>query len=302
VILVAGHTADDEDTALGAVRPEAIRCLVQGDAEAWVQLATSSGSIQDIKAYLQYLNAILGWDCFVDRVDPAVDSATESAVRGFQREFNRRFERTILEDGTCGKETLGAVFDVLRFEWEKWLYKHDVTQEQVDEINICYATAADVDRTLGPLTNLMDSSAVEFLVIDRAALGGEDASPSLVYGSQTARFTTYRVPREPWAWERGPYTIVSDLFADEFVFQEHYRIRSMDGEFELTLAMPDDAIDRGLLMLEFPALPCDKSYELTVLSNDGARHVLFSDIPYNKLHELATEGHVDDSSPSSGTD
>lgn len=300
VILVIGHTTEDEDPSLGTLRSEAIRCLLQNDARAWVQLASSSGSIRDVKAYLQYLNATLGWDCFVAEVDAAVDSATEAAVRDFQHEYNSRFERKILEDGVCGKDTLAAVFEVLSFEWEKWLFKHDLTQSDLDELDIRYSSAADVDRTLAPLRHLAASSAVEFLVIDRAALGGEDASPSLVYGSEVARFETFRVPREPWAWERGPYTVVSDLFADEFVFQEHYRMRSMDGEFELTLAMPDDAVDRGLLMLEFPALPCDKSYELTVSSHDGTAHVLFQDVPYNKLHQLATEGAIDD--PGSPTD
>ena len=297
VILVIGHTTEDENASLGTLRPEAIRCLLQNDAKAWVQLAKSSGSIRDVKAYLQYLNATLGWDCFVAEVDSAVDAATESAVRDFQREYNIRFEREILEDGVCGEETLGALFAVLLFEWEKWLFKHDLTQSQVDGLDIRYASASDIDRTLAPLRDFAVRSAVELLVVDRASLDGEDPTPNLVYGSEVARFESFRVPREPWAWERGPYTVVSDLFADEFIFREHYRVRSMDGSFDLTLAMPDDAVDRGLLMLEFFALPCDKTYELTVTSHDGTDYVLFSDVPYNKLHKLAIEGAIEDPMP-----
>src|SRR5688572_3726038 len=57
LLLVVGHAAASEAPALAAARSDAIRCLIRGDADAWVGLATDHGSIADVKAYLQYLNA-----------------------------------------------------------------------------------------------------------------------------------------------------------------------------------------------------------------------------------------------------
>ena len=42
-------------------------------------------------------------------------------MEAFQTECNERFDASVDVDGVCGEQTLGAVFQVLRFEFERWL-------------------------------------------------------------------------------------------------------------------------------------------------------------------------------------
>jgi len=290
LLLVVGHKAPSEPPALAAARSEAIRCLLHADAEAWVALATAHGSIRDVKAYLQYLNAMLGWSCHVDIVDETTGPATTKAVEAFQAEYNATFAREIDVDGVCGNQTLGALFEVMRFEWDRWLHKHGLAQADVDALDVRFFDTAALPPSLPGLAELEGEPGIDLLVVPRAALSGEEPTAELVYGSTVVRFETFEIPREPWAWQQGPYTIVTDLLPGEPAAKEVYALRSMDGEFEAKLTLPDDAIDRGVLELEFVAVPCDKRYELRVSVQDEGTWVLFSDVPYNELHRLATEG------------
>lgn len=290
LLMVVGHATASEPPGLASARSEAIRCLMHADAEAWVELATRHGSIADVKAYLRYLNVMLGWGCFVAVVDETTGAATAKAVEAFQSEFVASFGRTIEKDGVCGKETLGAVFEVMRFEWARWLDKHGLAQADVDAVDVRFASAAGLPGALPGLAGLDGEGGIDLLVVPRAALGGEEPTAALVYGSTVARWDPFPVPLEPWAWQQGPYTIVTDLVRGEVVPRETYELRSMDGEFEARLTMPDDAVDRGVLELEFVAVPCDKRYALSVTVQDGGTWELFSDVPYGALHRLATEG------------
>jgi hypothetical protein len=297
LLLVVGHATVSEVPALAAARSEAIRCLLHADADAWVALATAHGSIRDVKAYLQYLNAMLGWSCHVDIVDQTTGPATAKAVEAFQAEYVATFAREIDVDGVCGTETLGALFEVMRFEWDKWLHKHGLAQADVDALDVRFLDAAGLPASLPALAELEGEPGVDLLVVPRAALGGEEPTAELVYGSTVVRFETFEIPIEPWAWQQGPYTLVTDLVPGEPVAKEVYALRSMDGEFEAELTLPDDAIDRGVLELEFVAVPCDKRYELRVSVHDEGTWVLFSDVPYNELHRLATEGSHEEPKP-----
>jgi len=290
LLLVVGHATASEPPALAKARSEAIRCLLHDDAQAWVALATKHGSIRDVKAYLPHLNAMLGWACHVDVVDPTTGPSTAKAVEAFQAEYNATFEREIEVDGVCGTQTLGALFEVMRFEWDKWLYKHGLVQADIDALDIRHVDTAGLPASLPGLAGLAGEPGVDLVVVPRAALGGEEPTAALVYGSTVARWETFAVPLEPWAWQQGPYTIVTDLLPGEPVPKEVYALRSMDGQFEAKLTLPDDAIDKGVLELEFVAVPCDKRYELRVTVHEGETWVLFSDVPYNALHRLATEG------------
>jgi hypothetical protein len=290
LLLVVGHATASEPPALAAARSDALRSVVQGDAKAWVRLATAHGSIRDVKAYLQHLNAMLGWACYVDVVDQTKGASTAKAVKAFQAEYNDTFGRTIAVDGICGKQTLGALFEVMRFEWDKWLFKHGLAQAEVDALDVRYLDAAGLPASLPGLAELEGEPGVDLLVVPRAALGGEEPTAELVYASTVVRWEAFAVPREPWAWQQGPYTIVTDLLPGEPAAKEVYTLRSMDGEHEAKLTLPDDAVDNGVLELEFVAVPCDKRYELRVSVHEGETYVLFSDVPYNELHRLATDG------------
>jgi hypothetical protein len=197
-------------------------------------------------------------------------------------------------DGVCGTQTLGALFEVMCLEWDKWLSKHGLVQADVDALDVRYVDTAGLSRSLPALADLDDEPGIDLLVVPRAALGGEEATAELVYGSTVVRFETFAVPLEPWAWQQGPYTIVTDLLPDEPAAKEAYELRSMDGQFEAKLTLPDDAVNTGVLELEFVAVPCDKRYELRVTVHEGETYVLFSDVPYNQLHRLATEGRTEE--------
>ena len=287
--LLVGRVASGEDPALGQARADSLCCLVTGDLEGWVELATRTGSIRDVKGYLQYLNATLGWSCHIASVDEDTGADTAQAVAAFQKEYNTTFDRSILVDGICGEETLGALFCVLRHEWEKWLYKHDISQEQFDTMDIRFVDGGEIEPDWPGAEGRGQQSSLDLLIVDKGDLGEAEATVQLVYGSRIARFREYQVPLEPWAWERGPFTVVTDLIPGEVVPKETYTLRSTDGSFELSQSIPDDAIEHGLLQLRFFALPCDKAYDLTVTVHEQETYELFRDIPYNKLHKLATE-------------
>ncbi|MCX4247631.1 peptidoglycan-binding domain-containing protein [Paraliomyxa miuraensis] len=296
LLLVVGHVAPAEARALGRARAEALRCVVESDAAAWVELAQTHGTLADVKAYLQYLNAMLGWSCAIDVVDETRGPSTERAIAAFQQEYDDTFGRAIDVDGICGPQTLGALFEVMRMEWNKWLLKHGLGQEDVDALDIRWLDGSGLDPTLPGVVELRERSGVDLLVVPRAALGADEATVELVYGSTVARYEVFDVPLEPWAWVRGPYTIVTDLLPDEPAAKEVYLLRSMDGEFETRLTLPDDAVDTGVLELQFFALPCDKRYELRVTVHDGETYPLFSDVPYCELHRLACDGQPQEAS------
>lgn len=228
VVMVVGHATSSEPTTLAAARSESLRCIVEDDADAWVALATDTGSIRDIKAYLQYLNAVHGWACHVDAVDASVGPSTAESVEAFQAEYNEVFDASILVDGICGEETLEAIFRMLRFEWDKWLFKHDLAQDRVDALGIRFMSGADAPQTSAAIRVLADQPCVDVLVLERADLDGHEGSPALVYGSKTVRLSPYEVPEEGFAWARGNYTIVTDLIAGEVVPKERYTLRSTD--------------------------------------------------------------------------
>jgi hypothetical protein len=294
IVFVVGHVGGGESKSLGQARADCVRCLLESDRDGWVTLATERGSIRDVKGYLEYLNEIMDWPCFVDEVDPSTGPSTREAVLAFQGEFNQQFDGQITEDGICGKQTLGALFDVMRLEWDKWLYKHDVDPSRIDGLDIRYVDGASVDASTPAAEPLDGRPCVDLLVMEAADLEGEDPAPELIYGSAVALWEAFEVPLEPWGWAKGPYTIVSDLPSGEVVPKEVYTLRATDGSIEVSQILPDDAVDNGLLELRFFALPVDRTYELTVKVHDQEPIVLFSGVPYNTLHHLATKGPDDE--------
>lgn len=292
VVLIVGHVARDEKPELGKARADGLRCLMQNDADGWVEIATETGSIQEVKGYLSYLNAMLGWECWVQAIDRADDAATAESVEAFQAEYNAKFKRDIVVDGVCGEETLGALFEVCRFEWDKWPYKHNVTQEQVDSVEFHFDSGTTVYPGAPGLAAVAGSPCVDALVVERKDLGAQP-SATLVLGSKLAKYVTYEIPIEPWAWERGPFTVITDLVEGEVLARETYTVRSTDGSFELSQTLPDDAVDLGLLAVRFLAMPCDRSYDLSVTIEGRDTYVLFEGIPYNQLHRIAVEGTAD---------
>lgn len=287
VVLFVGHNAEGEPAALADARSRCIRCIIERDRNGWVSLATDHGGLDDIIAYLTYLADVHGWPTRPDQENPDETQRNAEAVTAFQAEYNTVHSADILVDGVCGRQTLGAVFDVLLDEWERWLVKHDLSQADVDALDLHFVdgsgTQAAKKGRLGAAPGLHS------IVVPRAALGEAEPTPELLYTSTLARHTEYLVPEEPGAWARGPYTIVTDLLADEPHARELYTLVSTDGEFEQQRVLPGDAEDEGVLVLKFSDLPTDKHYTLSVTVHEREVFELFADVPYPQLHRLATE-------------
>ena len=282
VAVLLGVSGSNEPSGHVAARAQGARALIEDEREAWVACATDFGGLADIEAYLDYLNAVHGWSCGVGSIDGAVDEDAASAVSNFQRDYNERFEGSIFVDGICGKQTLGAVFDVIRDEWERWLDKHGLTEPDVSRIE--WVTAEVQIETPG-----RTGPGLDLWILERAAFAGGELSAERVAESSVTVWDTHDVPPEPSAWAAGPFTVVTDLPKGEVVPREEYTLRSSDGAFEESLALPDDAVLEGVQVLRFGAVPCEKLYTLTVSVHGGAASTLFSDTPYNQLHLLAPE-------------
>ncbi|MEM6296031.1 MAG: hypothetical protein AAGA54_32460 [Myxococcota bacterium] len=283
VAMLVGLRSPGENPKASVARAKGVLALIEGDREAWVETATEYGGLADIEAFLQDQNRMHGWDCFVSEVDGEEDEDAASSVLGFQREFNQRFAGNLLEDGICGTKTLGSVFDVLRDAWAKWLHKHGLGDEDISRVTWLAHDEALAVPSRG-------SGGLDIWTLERAAFEGGDVDAARVGESRCTVWTRFDVPVEPWSWAAGPFTIVTDVPAGEVIPREEYTLRSDDGSFDMTLAIPDDTLDEGLQTLRFHALPADKSYSLTVRVHDGEPQVLFEGVPYNRLHSIWREG------------
>jgi hypothetical protein len=96
----------------------------------------------------------------------------------------------------------------------------------------------------------------------------------------------YRIelPRGPSFWLELP---VPEGNADKHGCA--YALRSVDGKYEVRRTLEDDKSKRqGIVALEFPDLVADTRYTLTHnLDEKGRTHVLFHDVPYERLREHA---------------
>ncbi len=280
--LVVGLRAHGEAAGAGAARARGVGAIIEGDRDAWVACATDHGSLADVEAFLRYLNVMHGWGCFVADVDGAENDDAASAVLAFQQEYNLTFEASIDEDSVCGTQTLGAVFDVVRDEWNRWSHKHDLAEDDVQRLEWVVSKGAVDSEARGP-------GGVDIWVLEAEAFEGGDVSAARVGGSRVTRWQHHEVPPEPWAWAAGPFTIVTDLPPGEVVPREEYRLWSSDGGFDTTLVIPDDAVVEGVQTLRFLGVPCDKEYSLSVSIHGAEPSVLFSDTPYNQLHKIPQE-------------
>jgi len=284
--LLVGLQHAGEAAECGAARSRGVLALLQDDKDAWVTCATEFGGLADIEAFLHYLNAMHGWGCAVHAVDGAEDEDAASAVLAFQQEFNEKFDGSLLEDGVCGTKTLGAVFDVTRDDWAKWLKKHDLAQADVDRVQWAAADEAFASRQRG-------AGGLDVWLLEQESFEGGEVTAQRVYDSKVSLWDEYPVPPEPWAWAAGPFTIVTDLPEGEVVPREEYRLWSSDAAFDMTLAIPDDAVVQGVQTLRFLAVPADKDYSLSVSVHGDAPSVLFTGVPYNQLHNIAQEATDD---------
>jgi len=287
-VVVVGWTATGEEPpAVAKHRTAAVAALLGNDASAWTSIATEHGSLADVLAYVDYLGRDRGFACTADHISPIESDATKAAIASFQTDYNARFSKSIDVDGVCGEQTLGAVFDVLRFEWDRWLAKHGLTEQDVAAVRFEYAEA--LDRGLAHAPTESDGG-IDLLVVEQFALGGRPIDLNALYGAGVARHTPYVVPPEPGGWQSGPYTVITDVVRGEELLPEIYNLRATDGSFAQGLILPDEAFDNGFLELRFTDIPCDRRYRLDVEIIGVGTYEIFADLAYAELHAFAQTG------------
>jgi hypothetical protein len=285
-VIAVGWPARDaeETTATVQARVEGLRALVEGDCASWTKIGAAHGSLADVLAYIDYLGRDRGFECSAASIGPAENDDSRAAVSSFQSMFNARFGASIDVDGVCGEQTLGAMFDVLRFEWDHWLGKHGLTADDVSRVHFEYLAATDRTAKHAPTD---PDGGVDLLVVERASLGGrqvDGAMLSTLYAGDLVRRIEYPVAAEPGGWQSGSYTVITDVAAGEVMLPEIYNLRATDGSFARSLILPDEAVDNGFLELRFTDLPCDRRYRLDVEIVGVGIYEIFADLAYSELH------------------
>ena len=299
VLRVVGHTSepgsDSHNQSLSEARAQCVRCWREADESGWVDLATQDGSLCDVLAYLRYLRARRGWACTVggDYASWGTEAtaASESAVSAFQSEYNERFEGSLGVDGDCGKKTLAAMFAVQLHELERWLAKFGMKREELPLERVEYAGLGShmagkrgkkeaVDRVVDLI--LGEGEQVERLEDTRG-----------LYEAPAFKRVYDELPDEPFDWEGGPLTIVTDLCEREAQVLGHkeiYRLSAEDGSWDEELRLPEDAhLDNGTFALRFGRLDCSKQFRLVVVDEHDDEHLVFSNRSFAELCGLSRE-------------
>lgn len=119
-LLIVGHASAaggaDSNDKLAQRRAECVHHLLVDARDAWVDLAAEHGSPGDVQRLLLHLARVHDWPTDPTRVDGVVDKHMTAAVSAFQAHYNGAFDGSLDVDGVCGKQTLGALFDVQRHE------------------------------------------------------------------------------------------------------------------------------------------------------------------------------------------
>ena len=284
VIAVGWPATGGEPAAIAQHRIDSLAALVGNDEATWTSLAAAKGSLADVLAYIDYLGRERGFQCSAESISPAQSEESEAALASFQTDYNSRFGASIDVDGVCGEQTLAAVFAVLRFEWDRWLVKHALTEADVAAVRFEYVTATD--RSFAQAPNESDGG-IDLVVVERDALGGRPVDVASLYANEVARHLPYAVPAEPGGWQSGPYTVITDLVAGEELLPEIYNLRATDGSFAQSRILPEEAFDNGFLELRFTDVPCDRRYRLDVEIVGVGIYEIFADLAYGDLHPFA---------------
>ena len=119
-LLITGHADPGEPGGdalkLSRQRAKGLHALVTGDRDTWVDIAVKHGLVEDYQQLLIWFNALMGWPCRPGEKNGKHDAATSSALQGFQACYNQDFEKEIAVDGDMGRESWGAMFDVMLAE------------------------------------------------------------------------------------------------------------------------------------------------------------------------------------------
>lgn len=298
VLCVVGHAAPDEprsSTTLAMQRALAMSSLLRDDRKLWVRTATEGGHYADVQAYLAYLANRRGWARDPGPITGEVDSRSTAGVKAFQREYNERFGKSILDDGICGEQTLGAIFDVLRFELERWFEKHGLTPDAVRLHPRTPALGAGVVYAGHPrfegLAATRAHHIVDLVMFDPRAVDlDKDLEHAHIYEHPYADFELLDVVAEPGDWEKGTLTIVTDLPPEASDMAEVYRLFADDGSYDLDrLLGVDGRHAAGAIELDFEEVPVGPRLSLTATTEAGETFTVFAGLHFAELHPMSIE-------------
>jgi hypothetical protein len=115
-LLVAGHAdtsgPDAYNITISKKRANGVLHAILGERDPWVDIAVGQHKVEDYQLIFKWVAQIYGWDCDPGPVNNVQNSATTAATKKFQERYNLEFEANIGVDGTVGKQTWGAIFDV----------------------------------------------------------------------------------------------------------------------------------------------------------------------------------------------
>ena len=291
-LTIVGHADPGEANAeaLALARAEGVVALLRDAKDDWVTVAAHHGSLSDIAEYINYLGRERRWSCHMGPPEQAPSDEATAGLIAFQAEFNRRFEAKILEDGVCGRQTLGAVFSVLRYELERWMEKHDVRADAIrlhpDVPHLAAAThvASSAPEMLGePAPGV--ARMVDLVLSTPESLLGETPSVDLLYFDGRTAYETLPVEPEPGAWEFG--SVVVYLPEDDAARGElRYELKSHQGDYDRILATTDDAVARdGFFEFEFEDVPIASDFRLLAHSGPDTT-LLFEGVPYADIETI----------------
>ena len=250
------------DRSLASSQLASVEAVIRGRRAAWVELAAHDGSLEEICGYFGHLSAHRGWSI-------PTENGFAAQVEAFQAAYNTRFGAAILEDGVCGTQTLGAVFDVLTDELARWLPSFGLDHSGVQTAAIQFVPASPAGPRLPTATGL------DVWIFDEAELPGP-ANLELLYEDPRADVAPVHVP---WSFEADAFVVrLRAESAEDLRGYIGVRLeRSDDGSLQIDVPIiPGDPVQD----VWFDQIPTDGRYCVSLVREDGSREILAADQPF----------------------
>ncbi len=128
LMIAFGHSDPSGEHALNTEisewRAKAIKALLEGEPDDWVNGALKFGRVEDYQLMIGSLAGDLGIDASPGKVDGNHGPKTDSALKSFVRAYNQKFKSTVAENGKMGSAIWKAIFRVQSDTLNK-LWKQD---------------------------------------------------------------------------------------------------------------------------------------------------------------------------------
>lgn len=250
------------DRSVASSQLASVEAVIRGRRDAWVELATHNGSLEEICGYFDHLSAHRAWSI-------PTENGFGAQVEAFQAAYNTRFGAAILEDGVCGTQTLGAVFDVLTDELARWLPSFGLDHSDVQAAAIQFLHASPAGPRLPSATGL------DVWIFDEAGLPGP-ANLELLYEDPRADVAPVHVP---WSFEADAFVVrLRAESAEDLRGYIGVRLERSDGSLQVDVPIiPGDPVQD----VWFDQVPTDGRYCVSLVHEDGSREILAADQPFS---------------------